>query len=224
VGTRRDCGSAGGRRVYALIDAQGAGGLYRSDDSGANWIRTSSDARIFSRNWYFAGITVDPRNPDLVYVPNVALYRSTDGGRNFTVLKGAPGGDDYRILWVTPLTPSHDPGPAIREPTSAWTPAPPGPPGTTSHRPDVPRHHGQSVPLSRLRFQQDSGTAAIPSRTNHGMIDARDWYSVGGAEKRLHRRGSEEPNILFVSNTNGTLARFDKRTGQSQNVTPNIGP
>ena len=92
----------GGRRVYALIDAPGAGGLYRSDDAGATWTRASADARITSRNWYFSGITVDPKNADVVYAPNVALYRSTDGGRNFTVLKGAPGGDDYRALWIDP--------------------------------------------------------------------------------------------------------------------------
>src|ERR1035437_4685939 len=92
----------GGRRVYALIDAPGAGGLYRSDDAGATWTRASADARITSRAWYFSEITVDPKNADVVYAPNVALYRSTDGGRNFSVLKGQPGGDDYRALWVDP--------------------------------------------------------------------------------------------------------------------------
>src|SRR5262249_12105194 len=80
----------GGRRGYLLLDARGAGGLYRSDDAGANWPRASADNRLYSRNWYFSGITADPKNPDLVYVSNVAFYRSTDGGRNFTAIKGAP--------------------------------------------------------------------------------------------------------------------------------------
>src|SRR6185369_2705338 len=62
--------------------------------------------------------------------------------------------------------------------------------------------------------------AAIPSRTNHGMIDARDWYSVGGAESGYIAVDPKNPNILYVNNTNGALARFDKRTGQSQNITP----
>ncbi len=78
----------GGQRVYVVVDTQGSG-LFRSDDGGENWTRVSTDLRITSRNWYFSGITVDPVDPDLVYIPNVALYRSTDGGKNFTVLKGA---------------------------------------------------------------------------------------------------------------------------------------
>ena len=53
--------------------------------------------------------------------------------------------------------------------------------------------------------QQDSGTAMLPSRTNHGMIDARDWYSVGGAESGYIAVDPKDPNIDYVSNTNGSL-------------------
>ena len=88
--------------VYLNIDAASGAGIYRSDNRGDTWTRTTADTRLTSRGWYFSGITVDPRDPNLVYVPNVSVYRSTDGGRNFTVLKGAPGGDDYHILWIDP--------------------------------------------------------------------------------------------------------------------------
>ena len=77
-------------------------GLYRSDDAGATWNRVSSDPRITTRAWYFSSVTVDPKNADLVYIPNVALFRSSDGGKTFTPFKGAPGGDDYHLLWVDP--------------------------------------------------------------------------------------------------------------------------
>jgi hypothetical protein len=89
-----------GQRVYALIDAASISGLFRSDDSAKTWTRVGADPRIDSRAWYFSGITVDPQNPDVVYLPNVAVHRSTDGGKNFIVLKGAPGGDDYHYLWM----------------------------------------------------------------------------------------------------------------------------
>jgi photosystem II stability/assembly factor-like uncharacterized protein len=214
--------AAGGKRVYALIDAKGAGGLYRSDDAGANWSRASSDNRIYSRNWYFSGITVDPKNPDLVYIPNVATYRSTDGGHTFTVLKGAPGGDDYRILWVDPTEPRRmilgsDQGTNISVDAGAsWS--------SWYNQPTAQLYHvttDNQWPYHVYGSQQDSGTAAIPSRTNHGLIDARDWYSVGGAESGYIAVDPKNNNILYVGNTNGTLARFDKRTGQSQNITPN---
>ena len=214
--------AAGGRRVYLLVDAQGAGGMYRSDDAGANWSRVSADNRIYSRNWYFSGVTVDPKNADLVYVPNVALYRSTDGGHNFTVLKGAPGGDDYRILWVDPgetrrMILGSDQGTNISvDAGAAWS--------SWYNQPTAQMYHviaDNQWPYHVYGSQQDSGTAAIPSRTNHGMIDARDWYSVGGAESGYIAVDPKNPNIYYVGNTNGSLSRFDKRTGQSQNITPN---
>jgi hypothetical protein len=66
------------QRVYALIDAV-EGGLYRSDDRAASWTRVSNDSRIWKRGWYFAGVTVDPTNADVVYICNTAMYRSVDG-------------------------------------------------------------------------------------------------------------------------------------------------
>ena len=145
--------AAGGHRVYLLLDAQSGAGLYRSEDGGANWTRAGADPRITSRGWYFGSITADPKNPDLVYVPNVALYRSTNGGASFTVLKGAPGGDDYHTLWVDPSEPRRmilgsDQGTNIsvdarRDLELLVQPA---------DRADVPRHHRQSVSLRRLRL------------------------------------------------------------------------
>jgi photosystem II stability/assembly factor-like uncharacterized protein len=213
--------AAGGRRVYALIDAAGTGGLYRSDDAGETWQRSSNDNRLTSRNWYFSGITVDPKDPDLVYVPNVAVYRSTDGGRNFTVLKGAPGGDDYRILWVDPTDSTRmvlgsDQGTNVSlDKGKTWS--------TWYNQPTAQMYHvatDNQFPYSVYGSQQDSGTAAVYSRTDHGEIDARDWYSVGGAESGYIAVDPKNQNILYVGNTNGALSRFDKRTGQSQNVTP----
>src|SRR2546426_1126228 len=54
------------QRIYLVVDAP-EGGIYRSDDAGATWTRTSSDQRVWSRGWYFGGITVEPKNPDIVY-------------------------------------------------------------------------------------------------------------------------------------------------------------
>src|SRR5438093_1415704 len=103
---RTSCWSRRGGRVYALIGAKADAGLYRSDDSGATWRLAGSDPRLTSRNWYFCRVTVDPQNPDVVYVPNVALLKSTDGGKTFGVLKGQPGGDDYHELWIDPTNPT----------------------------------------------------------------------------------------------------------------------
>jgi photosystem II stability/assembly factor-like uncharacterized protein len=92
------------RRIYLIADAK-EGGLYRSDDGGENWQRVSDDKRIWGRGWYFCEVTLDPKDADTVYVPNTGLYRSRDGGKTFSVLKGEPGGDDYHQLWIDPDEP-----------------------------------------------------------------------------------------------------------------------
>src|SRR6266481_3584411 len=72
------------RRIYLIVDAK-EGGLYRSDDGGQNWQRVSDDKRVWQRGWYFGEVSVDPKDPDTVYVPNTAAYKSCDGGKTFAV-------------------------------------------------------------------------------------------------------------------------------------------
>ena len=210
-----------GQRVYALIDAASGSGLFRSDDAAKTWTHVGTDPRIDSRAWYFSGITVDPKNPDVVYLPNVAVYRSTDGGKNFTVLKGAPGGDDYHYLWIDPGDSSRmilasDQGINISTDTGAsWS--------SWYNQPTAQLYHvitDNQFPYNVYGSQQDSGTAVVPSRTNHGLIAEYDRLSVGGAEAGNIAPDPKDPNIVYVSDTYGTLNRFDKRTAQGQNITP----
>jgi photosystem II stability/assembly factor-like uncharacterized protein len=92
-------------RIYATVDAPELGGIYRSDDAGASWQRMNSEVRVWGRGSDFAEIKVDPKNPDIVYVANTSTYRSTDGGKTFKAIKGAPGGDDYHTIWINPENP-----------------------------------------------------------------------------------------------------------------------
>ncbi|HTA69940.1 MAG TPA: hypothetical protein VK776_16745 [Bryobacteraceae bacterium] len=213
--------SAHGQRVYALIDAASGSGLFRSDDAAKTWTRVGTDPRIDSRAWYFSGITIDPKNPDVVYLPNVAVYRSTDAGKNFIVLKGAPGGDDYHYLWIDPTEPARmilasDQGINISTDTgTSWS--------SWYNQPTAQLYHvitDSQFPYNVYGSQQDSGTAVVPSRTNHGLIAEYDRFSVGGAEAGYIAPDPKDPNIFYVSDTYGTLNRFDKRTGQGQNITP----
>ncbi len=207
-----------GTRVYVVHDSDG---LYRSDDRGATWTKINSTPGISSRGWYFCEVTVNPHNPDDVWIPNVAVYHSTDGGKNFTINRGAPGGDDYRIIWMDEKNPRHmvlgsDQGTNVSlnggRTWSSWY-----------NQPTAQFYHvitDNQFPYWIYGSQQDSGTAAVPNRTNHGEIDARDWISVGGEESGYIAIDPKDHNILYIGNTNGALNRFDKRTGEAQNITP----
>jgi photosystem II stability/assembly factor-like uncharacterized protein len=209
-----------GKRVYALIQAKKPG-LYRSDDGGNTWVLENADPRLTSRAWYFNGVTIDPQNPDVIYIPNVALYRSEDGGKTISIVRGAPGGDDYHQIWIDPKNSSSmvlgtDQGTTIslnRGVTwSSWY-----------NQPTAQLYHvitDNQFPYAVYAAQQDSGSAAVLSRTDHGQITPRDWFPAGGSESGYLVPDPKDPNIIYLSGTYGTVDRFNKRTGLSQNISP----
>ncbi|HEY6370475.1 MAG TPA: hypothetical protein VIX37_07845 [Candidatus Sulfotelmatobacter sp.] len=217
-----------GKRVYALIALQnemqtqaGKSGLYRSDDGGNTWVLANSAPPLTSRAWYFNRITIDPDNPDVIYMPNVALYRSEDGGKTVSVVRGAPGGDDYHQLWIDPKNSASmvlgtDQGTTIslnRGLTwSSWY-----------NQPTAQLYHvttDNQFPYVVYGAQQDSGSAAVLSRTDHGSITPRDWFLPGGSESGYLVVDANDPNIIYLSGTYGSVSRFNKRTGLSQDITP----
>jgi photosystem II stability/assembly factor-like uncharacterized protein len=210
-----------GKRVYAVIEAGKKSGLYRSDDGGNNWTLANGDPRLTSRAWYFSRVTVDPSNPDVVYIPNVALYRSEDGGKTISILRGAPGGDDYHELWIDPKDSSRmilgtDQGTTISlnygKTWSSWY-----------NQPTAQFYHAitdNEFPYHVYGAQQDTGAAGVPNRTDHGLITARDWFMVGGGESGWLAPDPSDPNIIFATGAYGSVVRFDRRTSLSQDIAP----
>jgi photosystem II stability/assembly factor-like uncharacterized protein len=212
--------SSDGQRVYALIQAKKAG-LYRSDDGGNTWVLENADPRLTSRAWYFNRITIDPQNPDVIYIPNVALYRSEDGGKTISIVRGAPGGDDYHQIWIDPKNSASmvlgtDQGTTISlDRGKTWS--------TWNNQPTAQLYHvitDNQFPYVVYGTQQDSGSAAVLSRTDHGQVTSRDWFPAGPSESGYMVLDSNDPNIIYLSGSYGSVARFNRRTTLSQDVTP----
>ena len=211
-----------GARVYALIDAD-TPGLYRSDDAGARWELVSTDPRITGRAWYFSEVIVDPHDADIVYTPNVGLNRSTDGGRTWTPIKGAPGGDDYHALWIDPADSARmitgvDQGATISvDGGVTWS--------SWYNQPTAQFYHvavDSGFPYRIYGAQQDSGTVGITSRGNYGAITPNDWETVGGGESGYIVPDPDDPDVVYGGNTNGGLFRFVRDTGQSHEIVPRV--
>jgi photosystem II stability/assembly factor-like uncharacterized protein len=173
-------------RVYALVDAKNDG-VYRSDDAGTTWRLADNDARIWGRGWYFGGITVDPKNPDVLYVMNTSTYRSMNGGKTFDAIKGAPGGDDYHQLWIYPDDPARMVLASDQGPLSQRTAPRPGVPGTTS----LPRSSTTSWPTtaSLTGYTARSRTAArsvLPAAATPATYRfATGWAFVAAAKAAM---------------------------------------
>jgi photosystem II stability/assembly factor-like uncharacterized protein len=208
-----------GQRIYALIDAK-EGGVFKSDDGGQTWVRTSNDSRL-GRLWYFGEIYVDPKNPDTVYIPNVSIYRSTDAGKTFVAIKGAPGGDDYHALWIDPGNPQRiifgsDQGVGVSvDGGRTWS--------NWYNQPTAQFYHvavDNEFPYHVYGAQQDSGSVYILSRSNDGSITFRDWHPAGAGESGYIAPDPGDPNTIYGGGTYGELFRYDKRTGQAQVIAP----
>ena len=64
--------------------------------------------------------------------------------------------------------------------------------------------------------QQESGSVGIASRGNDGVVGFREWHPVGVEEYGYVAADPLNPNIIY----GGKITRYDKRTGQVQNIAP----
>ncbi|MFY9561192.1 MAG: glycoside hydrolase [Terriglobales bacterium] len=204
-------------RMYAMVDAKKNGGVYRSDDSGESWQLVNTEERIWGRGDDFAMVRVDPKNKDVIYVSNTSTYKSTDAGKNFTAIKGAPGGDDYHTIWINPGNPdiialAVDQGATISvnggQTWSSWY-----------NQPTAQFYHvitDNQFPYWVYGGQQESGSIGTASRSDFGEITFRDWTTVGVEEYGYVAPDPLHPNLIY----GGKATVFDRNTGQTRDVSP----
>jgi photosystem II stability/assembly factor-like uncharacterized protein len=206
-----------GRRVYALIEAD-KGGMYRSDDGGENWRLVNSDRALRQRAWYYSTITVDPKNADVIWCPQVPLLKSIDGGATFKPQFG-PHHGDHHDLWIDPVNPrrminGNDGGVDITTNGGETWYAPPLPISQFYHVAADNR-----TPYHVSGAMQDLGTAAGPSNSlSFGGIAPSDWYNVGGGEAGFTAPDPSDPNIVYAGEYGGYISRYDHRTRQVRNI------
>ena len=193
--------------------ALGQGGFFRSDDAGVTWAKLSGDPALWGRGWYFEKVTVDPKNADIVYVPNVAVNRSMDGGKTWVALRGSPGGDDYHQAWVSPddsntMIVASDQGAIITRNAMAddprdvtWS--------SWLNQPTAQLYHisvDHRFPYWVTGAQQDSGAVAVCSRGKFAEITMRDWEPIGAGGESGYTAGDPlHPGIIY----GGTGSRHD---------------
>jgi len=206
-------------RMYATVDAKENGGVYTSNDAGESWKLSTTESRLWGRGSDFAEIKVHPKNENIVFVGNIASYKSEDGGQTWTSIKGAPGGDDYHRIWINPIQPeimlfAADQGGVVTvNGGNTWS--------SWYNQPTSQLYHvttDKQFPYWVYGGQQESGAIGIASRSNGGQISFREFIGVGADEYAYVAPDPLDSNIIY----GGRVIRFNKKTGQSQYVGPEV--
>jgi photosystem II stability/assembly factor-like uncharacterized protein len=217
-------------RIYLTIGTtrrgdygSGAGlGFYRSDDAGQTWYSATTDPRPSMRigGGDLPIARVDPKNPDVVYSTGIVTVRSTDGGKTWMSIRGAPGGDDYQNLWISPDDPRtillvSDQGAIVTvNGGETW--------GSWYNQPTAQLYHVSTTntfPYRVCAGQQESGSVCISSRGNDGEITFREWHPVGVIEYGYAAPDPLNPDVIYGGGRN-EVSKYHWSTGQVQNVTP----
>ncbi len=209
------------QRVYLITNSA----LYRSDDGGGSWTQMAADdERIHNgQGGYSCGVYVDPKNPDVVYTLNTAAYKSVDGGKTFTGLKGAPGGDDPQQWWIDPtngqrMLAGYDQGATISlDGGATWS--------SWYNQSTEQLYHvsaDNAFPYFLYTTQQDAGAIRTRSRGNLGAVTMFDWNPVNGWEWGTVLPDPLDPNTVYASG-NG-LVKISYPSEQWISVSPAIDP
>lgn len=214
--------------IYAIVEAaEQKGGIFRSADGGNTWERRNP---FDSQGQYYSHLVVDPKNSDRIYVMNVEIQVSNDGGRTLGTLPGGNKHVDNHCMWIDPKDTNYylvgcDGG--VYESfdrASSW-------------------HYKSNLPITQFYDvgvdqnpasgpfyhvyggTQDNFTLGGPVRTRsaHGITNA-DWYVVQGGDGFHCTVDPTDPNIVYAEYQYGGLCRFDRRTGNRVDIRPLTAP
>ncbi len=207
--------------IYAQVEAANQrGGLYRSTDRGVTWERRNN---FDAQGQYYSTVFVDPRDADRVFVMNVQVMMSEDGGATQRALPARFVHVDHHAMWFDPNDPNYillgnDGGIYESFDRSAnwhWKANLP-----------VGQFYDITVDNSSPIYYvyggtQDNNSLGGPSRTrtSHGITNA-DWFITNGGDGFQTRVDPVEPNIVYATSQEGGLVRFDRKSGERTGIKP----
>ncbi|MCH2464093.1 MAG: glycosyl hydrolase, partial [Gemmatimonadetes bacterium] len=214
--TAIDVSRANPNRVFAIIEADPDGGIYRSDDRGDSWELVSDNWSARARAWYYIEIFTDPVDQETVYVLNAPMMKSIDGGRNFTNVS-VPHGDTHD-LWINPndgdvMINANDGGANVSFNGGASWSTQQNQPTAQFYRVNVDNR----FPYYVYGGQQDNSSVAIASR-GAGGITWKDWYQVGGCESAYTAFDPSDPRFVYAGCYMGIISEYDHQTAASRDV------
>ena len=207
--------------VYAAVEAaDGKGGIFRSSDKGATWEKRNE---FDEGAMYYARIYPDPKNADRIFVMNVELRESLDGGKTLHKVNEQNHHGDNHAMWIDPDDTKHwllgsDGGMyETRDDAKKWE--------FKANLPTVQFYDvavDNAVPFyNACGGTQDNFSWCGPSRTRNvnGIMNS-DWYVTTGGDGFRSAVDPGDPNTVYSESQYGVLVRYDKATGQELVLQP----
>ncbi len=213
-----DISATNPKRLYAIVEAE-KGGVYRSDDAGKTWKLMNGDNILKARAWYYNHLKVDPNDDNTLYVMNVQLHKSIDGGKTFEIVK-LPHGDTHD-MWINPenslnMINANDGGATITfDGGKSWS--------SIYNQPTAQFYRVSTdnlTPYYLYGGQQDNTTMATPSSTWDSGIGIQEQFAVGGGESAHIAFDADNPELIYATTINGTLTEYTRSTGLTRPIMP----
>lgn len=211
--------------IYAQVEGpqrkpSAPGGLYRSTDNGVTWEKRNS---FDEQGQYYSKVVVDPANPDRVYVMNMNIQVSDDGGKTLSTFPTKFKHVDNHDIWVDPNDNNHylvgcDGG--IYESfdrARSWN--------FKANLPTAQMYDVEAGPDAPFYYvyggTQDNNSFGCPARTKSsvGILNTDCFVTMGG-DGFYSRVDPKDPNIIYANMQHGGMVRFDRRTGERVYIQP----
>jgi len=210
--------------IYAQVEAADRrGGIFRSSDRGGSWERRNE---FDSTAMYYSRIVADPKDVDRIYVMNVFLMVSDDGGRTLRRLGERSKHVDNHDIWINPDNTDHY---LVGSDGGVYESFDRGANWEFKANLPVPQFYDITTDNAKPFYNiyggtQDNFSFGGPSRTRSasGIVNS-DWFVTNGGDGFRSQVDPEDPNTIYAELQNGVLVRFDKRTGERIGIQPQPG-
>ena len=206
--------------VYATIEAEmPRDGLYRSDDSGRTWTALDRSQNMIWRPFYFANLTIDPKDENKVYKAGGSLIASSDGGKSFSNISGGAHGD-FHDTWVDPNNTDHlitgDDG-------GLWYSYDGGNRWWKANNLPVSQFYHVSVdndmPYHVYGGLQDNSSWVGDSQYPGGISNDR-WENMYGGDGFWMFADPADANYIYAESQGGYIGRVNRKTHESRDIQP----
>ena len=214
--------------LYAAIELERRkGGVYRSTDQGGSWTKMSDTVSGGTGPHYYQELVASPHVFDKLYLMNVRILVSEDGGKTFTAMEEKyKHGDNHSLTFKDDdpnyllngsdggVYESFDNGETWKYISNM--------PTTQFYKLAV----DDAEPFYNIYGgTQDNNSQGGPSRTiNEEGIYNDDWFVLLGGDGHQPATTPGNPDVMYAQSQQGYLRRIDRTTGETVFIRPQPKP